>query len=73
MDGGQYDVRTYELHGADLGTPPPHGKFGLRLANHSDGSLDVKLVLLDTLDYEQSDSYTYVHTYYKHKLILLTV
>jgi hypothetical protein len=70
VDGGQYDVRTYELHGADLGTPPPGGKFGLRLANHSDGSLDVKLVLLDTLDYEQSDSYSYVHIHYKYISLL---
>lgn len=59
MDGKRYGVRTYELYSVETGmtSPVPSTTFGLKLANHSDGSVDVKLLLQGHLDYEHRTSY----------------
>lgn len=56
-------MRTYELYSVetDMTSPVPSTTFGLKLANHSDGSVDVKLLLQGHLDYEQRTSYKLAH------------
>ena len=54
-DATPYDVRNYELH-------PSTSPFNLAVHTRTDGGLDIKLVLVDALDFERETKYQLIVT-----------